>query len=393
MRNSIVRGAIGATQSFFVLIASIIVLLLSVHFLAGCSPGRANAANDAPLAPTVTTALPVVADAIAWDEYTGHTEAVASVEIRARVSGYLERVGFSEGAIVRKGELLYALDARPYEAEVARADAEVTRAKANLELAERDVTRADKLVAERAISPREADVNHTNAAQQRAAVQSAEASLKAARLNIEYSYLNAPITGRVGRTAVTPGNLIAAGGEPLTTIVSVDPLYVYVDVDESRALVLANGPQKGSNLQSEKRHAQIGLGEEADYPREAAIDWIDNRADAATGTIRVRAVVPNPDGLLRPGMFARMRVPSQTLKGALLVDDRAIGTDQDRKFVYIVESNGTVVYRAVKLGPKHDGLRIVLDGITKDDRVIVSGLQRVRPGVMVRANTIADSTK
>lgn len=386
MRHNLIRGATGAAQTLFVLIASIIVLLLSVHFLAGCGSGSARAADNAPPAPSVTTAKPVVADAIAWDEYTGHTEAVASVEVRARVSGYLSRVGFTEGSVVRKGDLLYALDARPYEAEAARAEAELTRAKANLELAERDVERADRLAAEKAISVREADVNRTNAAQQRAAVQSAQAALSAARLNIEYSHLAAPIGGRVGRTAITPGNLVPAGGpEALTTIVQLDPLYVYVDVDESRALALA----RALSASADKRRADISLAEEADYPHQATIDWVDNRADAATGTLRVRAVVPNPDGTLRPGMFARMRVAAQTLKDAVLVDDRAIGTDQDRKFVYVIDDKGAVAYRAVKLGPKQDGLRIVLDGITKDDRVIVSGLQRVRPGVVVKENTVA----
>ncbi len=250
-----------------------------------------------------------------------------------------------------------------------------------MELAERDAQRADKLAAEKAISVREAEVNHTNANQQRAAVQSAQAALNAARLNVEYSYLSSPITGRVGRTAVTPGNLIAAGGaEPLTTIVSIDPIYVYVDVDESRALVLAN---------AKDAKADISLGEETDYPHAARIDWIDNRADAATGTIRVRAVVPNPDGALRPGMFARMRVPARTIQNALLVDDRAIGTDQDRKYVYVVDANGAVAYKAVKLGPKQDGLRIVLEGLDANDRVLVSGLQRVRPGVVVKENVVA----
>lgn len=392
MRHGLLRGATGAAQSIFVLIASIIVVMLSVRFLAGCGSNPAHAADATPPAPSVSTAKPVVADATAWDEYTGHTEAVAHVEVRARVSGYLSRVGFTEGSVVRKGDLLYALDARPYEAEVSRYEAELVRAKANLELAELDAARADKLVAEKAISVRESDVNRSNVAQQRAAVQSAQAALSAARLNVEYSHLAAPIAGRVGRTSVTPGNLIAAGGaEPLTTIESIDPLYVYVDVDESRALALASA----QGTARDKGKAGVSLGEEADYPHEATIDWVDNRADAATGTIRVRAVVPNPDGTLRPGLFARLRVPARELKDALLVDDRAIGTDQDRKFVYVIDDKGAVSYRAVTLGPKHDGLRIVLDGIAKDDHVVVSGLQRIRPGVVVTENPVAmaDNTK
>lgn len=346
---------------------------LAALALSACSDAVAHDAKEPP-PPQVNAVRPRIDSAVEWTELTGHTEAVATVELRARVSGYLTRVGFVEGDVVDKGALLYSLDARPYEAELARAEGELTRAQANAAFAEREAGRAERLIAAQAIAERERDTTQSNLERERAATKVAQAAVTAARLNIEYSRLTSPIKGRIGRTSVTPGNLVPANGaEPLTTIVSIDPLYVYVDVDEARALQLAAKADS---------KVQVGIADEDGYPHEGKLDWIDNHAQAGTGTVRVRAVIQNPEGKLRPGMFARLRLPQTTLERAVLVDDRAVGTDQDRKFVYVVDGD-KVAYRGVSLGGKYDGLRIVRDGLTSTDRVIVSGLQRVRPGMTV----------
>lgn len=350
------------------------LFVLAALALTACSAAVANDGSAQPPATQVSTARPVVEKATEWHELTGHTEAVATVELRARVSGYLTHIAFVEGQIVEKGQVLYALDARPFEAELSRALGELARAKANVGLAERDAARAEKLIAAQAIAERERDTTQSALERDQAAVKIAEAAVAAARLNVEYSRLTAPIKGRIGRTSVTVGNLVPAGGEPLTTIVSIDPLYVYVDVDETRAMQLA--------AKTDRIKAYVGVADEEGYPHEGYLDWVDNHAEAGTGTVRARAVIPNAQGTLRPGLFARLRLPAATLDEAVLVSDRAIGTDQDRKFVYVVEGD-KIAYRAVQLGAKHDGLRIVRDGLKADDLVVVSGLQRVRPGMAV----------
>ncbi|MEZ0310614.1 MAG: efflux RND transporter periplasmic adaptor subunit [Myxococcota bacterium] len=355
---------------------------LGILLLQACNAAEAGAGGASAPPPTpVSAATPLVEDAVEWSEFTGHTEAVATVELRARVSGYLTRVGFVEGDVVEKGALLYALDARPYEADLARAEGELARAGANVSFAEREVGRAERLIAAQAIAERERDSTQSTLDRERAATKVAQAAVASARLNIEYSRLVAPIRGRIGRTSVTPGNLVQANGaEPLTTIVSIDPIYVYVDVDEARALRLST---EGASAK-----VWVGVADEGGYPHEGTLDWIDNHAQAGSGTVRARAVIANPDGKLRPGMFARLRLPRDRIERAVLVDDRAVGTDQDRKFVYVIEGD-KVAYRAVDLGGKFEGLRIVRDGLTASDRVVVSGLQRVRPGMTVAARDVA----
>jgi RND family efflux transporter MFP subunit len=354
-----------------------LIASLALLGLQACTSAEAGstAAGTAPPPPQVSAAQPIVAAATEWDEFTGHTEAVESVELRARVAGYLLHVNFKEGDLVQKGAVLYTLDSRPYQAELARAEGELARAGANVGFAERDDHRAESLIAAQAISDRERDTTQSALHRERANVKVAEAAVAAARLNVEYSRLTAPIAGRIGRTTVTPGNLIPANGAiALTTIVSIDPIYVYVDMDEGRALRLA--------AKADRPKAYVAIGDDEGYPHEGVIDWIDNHAETGTGTVRARAVIPNAQGKLRPGLFARLRLPAASLDEAILVSDRAIGTDQDRKFVYVVEGD-KVAYRAVQLGGKHDGLRIVRDGLSAPDRVLVSGLQRVRPGMTV----------
>ena len=340
-------------------------------------------ATASPSAPGVSVARPVVARATEWDEFTGHSAAVETVEIRARVGGHLQKVGFTHGALVKKGDVLFVLDARPYQAELARASGELARAAATTDLAQREAKRAQVLFDSHTIAEREFDTQSNALLQVNAASRIASASLTAAQLNIEYATLRAPISGRIGRALVTPGNLVAPGGPPMATIVSVDPIHVYVDVDEAHALRYRSQLGAGAKLA-----AHVGFADEDGYPHEGAIDFIDTQVDEATGTAKARAVIANPDGRLSPGLFARMRLPAGAEHDALLVTDRAIGTDQSRKFVYVVGPDGTVSPRTVKLGPLHDGLRVVRDGVRDGDRVVVNGLQRVRPGAAVNAKDV-----
>jgi len=368
------------------LVASLVSMGAIALGLAACDGNVAHATAGAS-PPSVSTAHPVVAQAVEWDEYTGHTEAMASVEIRARVGGYLERVAFAEGALVKKGDLLYAIDARPYEAEVARAEADLARANAEAAFAKRETARAEILVKDRAIAERDYDVERSKFDQLAASSQVASAALATARLNLGYSRLYAPISGRIGRTSVTPGNLVAAGAPvPLTTLVSVDPLYVYVDVDEARALRTAR-PSAARGAEP-RTPASVGLTGEEGYPRQGYLDFVENHADPGSGTVQIRVVLDNADGHLTPGLFSRVRIPSSAAHDALLISDSAVGTDQDRKFVYVIGDGEKVEYRRVVLGPLHEGLRIVHDGLKPSDRVVVNGLQRVRPGAVVAAHDV-----
>ncbi len=349
------------------------------------------AAQDAPApgATPVSVARPVTASATDWDELTGHAQAKESVEIRARVSGYLEKVTFTEGALVKKGDLLYVIDSRPYAAELQRAEASLAQANANVGFADRDAERSKQLLASGAIATRAYDNAKSTFDQLTAATSVSRAAVATAQLNVSYSRLYAPIAGRVGRTHVTPGNLVIADSpEALTSLVSVDPLYVYVDVDERRALQIQSSAQPGDKATK----AYIGFADDEGYPHEAHLDFTENHAEPGTGTVQVRAVLGNPTGHWTPGLFARVRIPAGGAHDAVLVNDRAVGTDQDRKFVYVVEEGDKVEYRGVTLGPVQDGLRIVRSGLTASDRVVVNGLQRVRPGVKVAPHDVPMAT-
>lgn len=355
---------------------------LVVDVAAGCDPGReALAQGGPPAAAKVTVAHPVVAPVAEFSEHTGRAEAPATVEIRSRASGYLERVAFHEGDLVKKGDLLFVVDPRPYRASLARARAELEGARVEHELARKEAVRADELFKSTAIAEHERDARGAAVAQLSARREAAAAAVSGAELDLDYAHIRSPIGGRIGRVLVTPGNLIGPGtSSPLATVVSVDPLYVYVDVDEARALSLGRG---GAVV------ARVGFPGEAGYPHEAPVDFLDNRVDPATGTLKVRAVVPNPDGRLTHGLFARVRLAEGAAHDAVLVADRAIATDQDRRFVWTIGADGRAQYRAVKLGPLEGGLRVVREGLTDADRVVVRGLQRLRPGVQVDAELVA----
>jgi RND family efflux transporter MFP subunit len=327
-----------------------------------------------------------------WDEFSGHFEPVDAVEIRPRVSGFVQRVAFTEGAIVRRGEPLFYIDARPYEADVARAEAELERARTRAQLALGEHERAQRLVATQAISREELDARSSSQAEGDAAVRAAAAALVTAKLNLEWTTVRAPITGRVSRAAVTPGNLVQAGPPSatlLTTIVSLDPIYVYFDSDEQAYLKYV-GAMRG---RSSELPVYVGLTNESGFPHKGKLDFVDNRLDAGAGTIRIRAVIQNPTQLFVPGLFARVRLVGTEQHAVTLIQDQAIGTDQDRKFVLILKPDSSVEYRPVQIGRLVDGLRVVNSGLRPGEDIVINGLLRVRPGMKVLAKraTMSDS--
>jgi RND family efflux transporter MFP subunit len=362
----------------------------SVLFCAGgaslatvsCSKHIENEAHAGPAEnrPQVTVAQVTQAEITEFSEHTGHTESPSSVEIRARATGYLMRAAFHEGDLVKKGDLLFEVDAKPYQATLARAQAELVSSRVDQELARKNAARGEQLFKANVISEQEWDTRGATFHQLEARTQVASATVNSAQLDLEYAYVRSPIAGRIGRFLVTPGNLVGPTlPTPLTTVVSVDPLYVYVDVDETRALQLGRTPGAV---------ARVGFAGEDGYPHEASLDFFDNRVDPQTGTMKVRAVLKNPDGRWVHGLFARVQLPAESAHQAVLIADLAVATDQDRRFVWVVGPDGKVEHRTVKLGPLNGGLRVVREGLTPADRIVVRGLQRVRPGTLVAAEAI-----
>jgi len=334
-----------------------------------------EAASATPPPPSAVVAAPVAArDIDPWDELTGRVEAVDTVEIRPRVAGYVTAVRYREGSDVAAGEVLFTIDARPYQATLARATAELARARARAAFTRADAARAERLLTASAIAQVERDTATSVAAQADADVQAAAAAVELARLDVEFTQVRAPIAGRTGQAAVSRGDYVAAGPAPtvLTTVRSIDPVHVYFTGDEQTYLRYASGALA--------RPAFIGLADETGYPHEAKIDFVDNRVDPATGTIRLRAVLANPTHRFAPGLYARVRLSGGAKIHALLVDDKAILTDQDRKFVYAVGAGDVATRKDVQLGPVVDGLRVITTGLAPGDRVIVRGIQKVFPG-------------
>ena len=369
----------------FAALISILIPVLS----AGCAR---PAAQQGPAAdPQVTVAVVVARDVTEWDEFTGRLEAVNAVDIRPRVSGYVSTVRFIEGALVGKGDLLFQIDPRPFQAEVDRLRAELVRARATVRRALSERQRADRLSAENAMSHEERERRASFADETAAQVAAVEAALRAAELNLEFTRVTAPIAGRVGRAIVTPGNLVSSGpGEAtlMTTLVSVDPIYAAFDADEQTFLRYGGSAQRSAKT-GDAWPIHMALANDQDFPRAGRLTFLDNQLDPATGTIRGRAVFRNPDGALTPGLFVRLRLSGSGRKLSTLVQDRAIGTDLDKRFVLVVDGQSTVQYRAVTLGPLVDGLRVVRTGLVEGERVVVNGLQRVRPGVKVQAELVA----
>ncbi len=351
-----------------------------------CSKAPEQAAAPAP--PAVTVAAPTARTVTDWDEFVGRFEAIQQVQVRARVGGFVDSIDFKDGAIVKTGDLLYVIDSRPFNAALLQAQGQHADAKAKLDLAERELARATELVRTSAVSEAVVDQRRQASQVAEAALLQADGVLKRAELDVSFTRVTAPIDGRVGRHLVSVGNLVqgADGGSTLlTSIVSMDPIHIYFDMDEATYL-------KNNRLWHEGRRpssrdtpnpVQIILSGETQPSREGAMDFIDNRLDDATGTLRGRAIVPNTDLSILPGQFARIRVIGSAPYEALLLPDTAITNDQSRKVVFVVSKDDTVEMRPVTLGPLDGGLRIIRDGIKRDDRVVVDGLQRARVGAKV----------
>ncbi len=357
----------------------------SLVLLTACA--GTSAQQGPPPPPQVTVAPVVERDVTEWDEFTGRLQAVDSVEVRPRVSGYVSAVRFSEGTVVKKGDLLFQIDPRPVQAEVDRLNAELNRARATVQRANSELARGERLRMENAISGEETDRRAAFAQESAAQVAAVEAALRAAELNLEFTSVTSPISGRVGRAIVTEGNLVSTGpGEAtlLTTVVSLDPVYAYFDADEQVYLKYTGRGNKSSARTSIDRRIRMALANEEGYPHEGQLDFIDNQLDGSTGTIRGRAVFRNPNGLLTPGLFVRLRLAGGGASRGLLIQDRAVGTDLSKKFVYVVSPKNEIEYRPVTLGPFVDGMRVVRTGLQAGDPVVVSGLQRIRPGVQVQ---------
>ena len=324
-------------------------------------------------------------------EFTGRVQAVNTVQVQPRVGGFVESVRFQEGAMVHKGDVLFQLDARPYQAEVDRLAANQAQAKAELSLAQTNQRRAEMLLAQHAIAKQEADRQDTAAQSARAQLGAATAALAAARLQLDFTQVRSPIDGRVSNARVTPGNLVTSS-DVLTSVVSVNPVYVYFDVDEQTWLKLdhlrAEAKQAGRSARIE---ASMGLADETGHPHTGRLDFVDNQLHSGSGTMRLRAVFDNADGLYTPGLYARVQLQSGQARPRVLVDDRAIGTDLGNQFVYVVDKEHKVQYRKVDTGALFHGLRVIDSGVQPSDLVVVNGLQRVRPGVEVNPQKVAMS--
>jgi RND family efflux transporter MFP subunit len=366
--------------------ARIISILLLGATLAACG---GPPAPEAPPPPQVSVATVVERDITEWDEYTGRLEAVNTVEIRPQVSGVLQQVAFTEGKEVRQGQLLFQIDPRPFQAELSRAEAEAERSRTAAELAGTDLARSERLLGTRAISQEEHEQRVAASRSATAAVRAAEAAVEIAKLQLAYTRITSPIDGRIGRAEVTPGNLVAGGqgsaATRLATVVSMQPMYAYFEAAEHDYLKYIDMARSGERpLSRDARNpVRMAVGTETEFVHEGYMDFVDNRVQAGTGTLLGRAVFPNPDRHLTPGMFVRVRLIASAPYKGLLINDRAISTDQDRRFVLVVGEGDTLEYRAVITGPVVDGLRVVREGLSAGDRIVVNGLQRVRPGVQI----------
>lgn len=346
--------------------------------LGACKPAAGDAPQQ-PAAPPVLAAAVIERPIDETQEFSGRLEAIDRVDIRARVGGFITSVNFKPGTVVKKGEVLFVIDTRPFQAEAKRTEAEALSIRARADLARVELARAERLIAERAIAQRELDQNAANLRQLDADARAAQAAFEAARLNLSYTSVTAPIAGRVSKAEITVGNLVDTSAI-LTTIVSSKPIYASFDGDEATYLRVARAAQGGVPVM-----VRVGLANETGFPHQGRLEFIDNRLDAATGSVRMRAIFANDDNLLVPGLFARVQLAGDPAakKPAALIVDQAISTDQDRKFVYVVKPDKTVAYRAIVPGPLVDGLRVVRSGLKPGEQIVVNGLQRVRPGAPV----------
>lgn len=374
--ETIARNASGLAS---ILTYGLSLALMSV-IVAGCSEPAASPEAATPAPPTVSVAEVMVREVAQWDEFTGYIEALETVEIRPRVAGYVERFNFQEGAEVKQGEVLFVIDQRPFAAQLKRAEAELARAHARSALARAQAKRAKKLIEKGVLS--EDDFDERMAADQQASadIGAAEAAVQVAKLNLEYTEVRSPIDGRAGAALVRPGNLVSGGdmvpeATLLTTVVTLDPVYVYFEVDEQTYLRYGATARNGAREVGTPLF--VGLADEQGFPHEGRLDFIDNRVDPATGTIRARAVLDNQEHRFTPGLFARIKLLGSGKFPAVLVDEKAILTDQDRSYVYVLGPGNTAQRRDVKLGRLSNDLRVVNEGLTAGDKIIVHGVQKV----------------
>lgn len=353
---------------------------LAVLVMSAC--GRAPEAVQAPAAPKVSVAKVLEQPINEWDEFTGRLEAPETVEVRPRVSGQIDQVAFTEGALVKKGDLLFQIDPRPFEAEVRRLEAQLQQARATAVRSANEAQRGERLRSSNAISAELAESRTTAAQEARAGVAAIQAQLDVAKLNLSFTRVTAPISGRVSRALITAGNIVNADTTPLTSVVSTDKVYAYFDADERVYLKYTQLARQGQRGQTTPVY--LGLSNEDGNPHLGQMNFVDNQVNPKTGTIRGRAVFDNRDGSFTPGLYARLKLVGSATYSAVLINDEAVGTDLGKKFVLVMDADNKATYRAVELGPKLEGLRIVRSGLSKEDRIVVKGLQRVRPGSPVQ---------
>ena len=352
---------------------------VSASFLALACSGEGGGPGGMQAPPATVSVARVVQRSVAeWDEFTGRVEAVDTVEIRPRVAGYLDAVHFVEGGVVAQGDLLFTIDEREYQAAVAVAEANLERAVTRISLAEQELQRSEQLITAQAVSQEELDQRLGELRSAQADRNSAQAQLVQAQLNLSFARISAPIAGRIGAAVVKPGNLVAPGETLLTTLVSIDPVYVAFEADENAFLAYNRQAVSAERLASPPRRlpVRVGLANEDGFPHAGELDFLDNRLDPGTGTIRARAVLANPRGLFVPGLFARVRLLGQE-RPALLIHDMAILTDQDRQYVYVVGADNRAERRDIRIGRQIDGLRVVTQGLSAEDEVVVNGVRRI----------------
>jgi RND family efflux transporter MFP subunit len=361
------------------------LLLALLMAVVGCGTGTPNRPAMPPTVVTVTRVTP--AKVVDFVDFTGRTEAKEAVDIKARVTGYLLAVEFEEGKMVKAGDVLYRIDDRTYKADLAKAQGEVTRNEALLERLKSDLTRARRMRVGDAISREEYDKISGNVDETSAALLSAKAAAARSQLDVDFTVVKAPINGRISRTQITIGNLVTADTTKLTSIVSVDPMYATFDVDERTVLRIQALIRAGKFKSAREAKVAIKLGTQVEkgFPHEGFINFVDNRIDPSTGTLRVRGEFANEDGALSPGLFVRIRLPLSEAREALVIPESAIGTDQGVRYVYVVGDDERVVQKTITVGPLRDGLRMVESGLKAGERLIIGGLQRVREGVKVEA--------
>jgi RND family efflux transporter MFP subunit len=378
-----------------------VAFLGAASLVAGCGKGVAPASAAAgppagpggpgggpPPPPEVIVETPAVGQITDYEDFTGRTVANKTIEIRARVTGYIDKVNFhaNEGRDVEMGSVLFEIDPRPYEAEVARANANLQQAATRLKRVELDYERARKTVATRTITQEQFDQVAGDRAEAKAQVEIMKANLDLAQLNLNYTKVKAPISGRVSRTQLDQGNLVRADDTVLATIVAMDPMYGYFELDERTLLRLRRAVDQEGTISTRNEKSvpvKMALADEEGYPHDGVVNYFDNQLDPSTGTLQARGVFDNPDRMLSPGMFVRVRLPIGQPYQALLLSEQALGTDQGQKFVYVIDDQNKAQYRRVQVGKLERGQRVILGGIAEGDRVVVSGLQRVRPGVQV----------